>query len=86
MTQKNTPEFNFTKPAVHKIKVLGDLSEDWSDRLGGMQINVDRSQETGPVSVLIGQINDQSAISGVLNRLYESHLTIISVTMLKDES
>jgi hypothetical protein len=85
MNDKGTSKFSFKKPAIYKIKVLGDLSESWSERLGGMQINVERSQDKSPVSVLIGQINDQSALSGVLNTLYELHLTIMSVNVLKDE-
>lgn len=82
--EKTNPEFSFTKAAVYKIKVLGDLNVSWSERLGGLQISVERSEDKEPVSVLIGQMNDQSALSGVLNTLYENHLTIISVNMLKE--
>ena len=85
MTQKNEPEFRFQKPAMYKIKVQGELKENWSDRLLGMQINVERSQSKKPVSVLIGRINDQSALSGVLNALYEFNMTILSVHMLKNK-
>ena len=85
MTQKNEPEFRFQKPAMYKIKVHGELNENWSERLQGMQINVDRSQGKKPVSLLIGQIDDQSALSGVLNALYEFNMTILSVRMLKNK-
>lgn len=78
-------EFNFTKPAFYKIKVLGDLSEQWSNRLGGMQITVDRSKNHDPVSVLVGRINDQAALAGVLNSLYGLHMSILSVSIMKDE-
>lgn len=78
-------EFNFTKPAFYKIKVLGDLSEQLSNRLGGMQINVDRSKNHNPVSVLLGRVNDQAALSGVLNTLYGLHVSILSVSIMKDE-
>ena len=83
MTQKNEAEFRFQKPAMYKIKVLGALKENWSERLLGMQISVERSQGKTPVSVLIGRISDQSALSGVLNALYEFNMTILSVKMLK---
>jgi hypothetical protein len=78
------PEFSFKKSAVYKIKVLGDLSESYSGRLGGMQITIDRNVAKEPVSILIGQINDQAALSGILNTLYELHLSIMSVNILKD--
>ena len=76
-------QFNFKKPAIYKIKVQGDLNENWTGRLGGLQINIERSQGKESVYTLIGQISDQSALSGVLNTLYELHLTIISVNILK---
>ena len=84
-TNHKKPAFSFTKPAVYKVRVQGDLKDHWSDRLGGMQINVDRSDNQHPISVLIGQINDQSALSGILNKLYDLHLPILSVNILKDE-
>ena len=85
MTQKIESEFIFQKPAMYKIKVQGELKENWSERLLGMQITIERSQNNIPVSVLIGQINDQTALSGVLNALYDYNMTIISVQMLKSK-
>lgn len=90
MSKKNTSKFSFIKPAVYKIKVQGDLHQGWSERLGGLQIKSEESEDKESedkeiVSVLIGQINDQAALSGVLNTLYENHMTIISVNMLKQK-
>lgn len=86
MTKNTSSKFSFVKPAVYKIKVQGDLNTSWIERLGGLQINVEKSGDKEPVSVLIGQINDQAALSGVLNTLYENHLMIISVNILKDSN
>ena len=86
MINRSASGFSFKEPAIYKIKVQGALNESWSERLGGMQITVERPIDDVPISVLVGRINDQSALSGVLNALYESHLTIISVNMLKDEN
>ena len=83
MKTKNEYEFSFIKPAIYKIEVYGHLNKNWSDKLGGMQINETLSKEDSIVSQLVGQINDQSALSGILNMLYESHLTILSVNLLK---
>jgi hypothetical protein len=81
---KAISEFKFRKPAVYKIIVQGELDGSWSERLGGLQINVDRSKDKKPITVLIGQINDQSALSGVLTALYDYHFPIISVNLLND--
>ncbi|MCK5469226.1 MAG: hypothetical protein KAI99_11970 [Cyclobacteriaceae bacterium] len=86
MTTENTiPEFSFRKPTVYKIIVQGVMDGSWSERLGGLQINVERVKGKNPVTVLTGQMKDQAALSGVLNTLYDFQHTIISVSMLKDE-
>ena len=39
----------------------------------------------GPVSTLVGSVPDQAALSGVLETLYNMHLTLLSVEMLEGE-
>ena len=73
----------YNDPAVYEIKVQGDLMANWSDRLGGLQILVERPEGATPVSILIGQLQDQAALSGVLRSLYELHLPLISVKLLE---
>ena len=84
MTQQAEPEFSFQKPAVYKIKVQGEVKKSRTEKLHGLQINIERSPSRSPVSVLVGQINDQSALSGVMHTLYEMHMTVISVHMLSE--
>ena len=86
MSNKNKSKFSFIKPAVYKIKVQGDVNVSWSERLAGLQIIKEESENNKPISVLIGQINDQAALSGILNALYENHLSIISVNLLEDRN
>ena len=53
-----------------------------SDLLGGMTISPD-TVEVGPlVTTLEGELRDQAALAGVLNTLYELHLTVLSVKRL----
>ena len=49
-----------------------------------MQIRVIHNPESKPVSVLVGNIQDQSALSGILNSLYDLHLTVLTVKVLKE--
>ncbi len=70
------------KPHTYRIQVQGELDERWSDRLGGMTITVDRSDEQKSVTTLAGPLRDQAALSGVLNALYELHLPVLSVERL----
>jgi len=48
----------------------------------GLQLSVEKGEGQKYVSTLIGKIDDQAALSGILNMLYDMHITVISVQML----
>lgn len=73
-------EIDFKKKAIYKIVVKGSINKELSNILG-MQIYKDRINKTE--SSIVGVISDQAALSGILNTLYEKHLTVISVNMLE---
>ena len=78
--------YAFDRPGNYRIRVLGFLDESWSDRLGGLRITAcSLKDQEGPVTELVGQVRDQAALAGVLNSLYELHLTLLSVEYLNDE-
>lgn len=68
--------------AIYRICVGGDLDAGWSDRLKGM--NITRAAGGKDVTVLVGRLPDQAALSEVLNTLYELHLPVISVDCLEN--
>ena len=75
----------FSEPATYQIKVQGEVRSEWADRLKGMQIIQDSDQETSStISVLTGRISDQSALTGILNTLYEMHKVVLSVKLLEE--
>ena len=76
--------FPFDRPANYRICVLGSLDERWSERLGGLRITTSSLKDQGSITALVGQIRDQAELSGVLNTLYEMHLTLLSVEILED--
>ena len=75
-------KIEFSQPAVYEIYVLGKLEISWSERLASMQISVDRDIENNTVYVLIGKIKDQAELNGILNTLYDLHLTLLSIKTL----
>jgi hypothetical protein len=48
-----------------------------------MRITTEKLKDHGPSTALVGQLRDQAELSGVLNNLYELHLTLLSVVMLQ---
>jgi hypothetical protein len=72
---------NFKKPTIYKIVVQGTIDTNSWDYFSGLQISVNKNKST---TSLIGMISDQSALSGILSKLYDMHMTVISVNMLSE--
>ena len=69
------------RPATYAIWVQGAISAEWADRLGGLQIRQVRAGAQ-PMTELVGDVVDQTALAGVLSTLYELGLPIVSVDRL----
>lgn len=66
-----------------EIKIKGTLKQDWSDWLEGLVVSNQANGET----VLNGQISDQSALLGLLNRIHGLNLQLLSFSQAdKSES
>jgi hypothetical protein len=61
-------------PARYEIRVESILNERWSDWFDGLQIEI-----SGDATVLSGTLPDQSALHGILDRVRDLGLTVISV-------
>ena len=72
-------------PATYRIEVVGDLDKSWSDRLGGMIIKTRQRADQSTVTTLTGRMIDQAELAGVLNSLYELHLPILKVKVVRTE-
>ncbi len=72
-------KYFFDRPGHYRIRVQGLLDESWSERLGGLQITKISQKDKAPVTELVGQMRDQAELAGVLNSLYELHLSLLSV-------
>lgn len=59
-----------------EIKVKGYLDQQWSDWFAGLKLAYPAENET----LLSGMIPDQAALYGLLERIRDLNLTLISVT------
>jgi len=64
----------FEQSAAYKIRVKGILDSTWSDWFDGFTI----TQQNGE-SILKGQVTDQAALHGILAKINDLGLTIITV-------
>jgi len=74
----------FDSPATYQISVQGRIDPNWLARAAGMTICPAREDAAPPVTTLEGELSDQAALAGVLNTLYELHLTVLSVKRMDD--
>ncbi len=78
--KKGCRTYEFDRPGNYRIRVLGFLDESFSERLGGLRIRhcTPKNREKA-VTELVGLVRDQAELAGLLNNLYELHLTLRSV-------
>ena len=79
---QNECELKVDKPATYRIRVVGHIDENWSTRLGGLQITSVDSEGKRAITVLSGSTIDQAALFGVLKTLYDMRLPLLSVECL----
>lgn len=72
---KRQPPTNVTQPPIYQIKVKGQLDRGWADWFENLTIKVDGNGDT----VLIGPVVDQAALYGLLKKVRDAGMTLISV-------
>ena len=70
---------NMSSAEVYQIKVRGRLDARWSDSFGGMAIACQVGRDGLPTTTLTGAVVDQAALRGILCKLWDLNLTILSV-------
>ena len=65
-------------PFVYEIRVEGHLSDHWSTWFDGLTIQIEPNGDTK----LIGLLSDQAALYGVLAKIPNLNLVLISVVRL----
>jgi hypothetical protein len=76
----NSRTLKMNTSAIYQIKVQGSLKSSWSDSLSGM--NITSFEQDEGVTTLVGKLQDQAALTGVLQALYESHFPILLVQLI----
>ena len=67
---------------VYRITIKGHLDSEWSDWFNGLTITKEDNGET----ILSGPIVDQTALHGILMRIRDLGLPLLSLTCIKPES
>lgn len=75
-------KYEFSSPGYYRIELIGELRDNWSERIGAMKVLPPSALENKVVTVLQGRVSDQAELSGILNTLHELHLPLLSIQFL----
>ena len=78
MTQRREPGADPIGSTVYQIRLRGQLGPLWSDWFEGLAITWDDNGET----LLTGSVADQSALYGLLRRIRDLGVTLVSINQL----
>ena len=79
MSNKSDPETDANQPIVYQIRMKGHLGHQWIDWFGGLTITLEDDGET----LLTGPVVDQAALHGLLKKVRDLGMPLISVMRLK---
>ena len=80
--QRDFEKIEFGGSADYRIVVNGCLTPGNIDDLQAMGVSITFRKSEPVLTQLNGTLADQTALSGLLNLLYEKHLTIVTVDLL----
>ena len=64
-----------SQPTVYQIRVKGHLGSQWADWFGGLTVTLEDSGET----LLTGPVADQAALHGLLRKVRDLGMPLVSV-------
>ena len=67
------------QPLVYQIRIQGHLGRQWTDWFGGLTITLEDNGET----LLTGPVVDQAALHGVLRKVRDVGIQLLSVIRVK---
>jgi hypothetical protein len=68
------------QPMVYQIRVKGHLDPQWTDWFGGLAVAVEDSD-----TILTGPIVDQAALYGLLKKVRDLGMPLVSVNCVEPE-
>jgi hypothetical protein len=71
----------YDQPAKYQIRILGALDQSWSEWFDGFTIS-----QQGGETLLAGIVIDQAALHGILAKINDLGLSILSVERFEPEN
>ena len=65
-----------SEATTYQIRIKGHLGPEWSDWFGGLDISLDHNGDT----LLTGQVVDQAALYGLIRKVRDLGMPLVSVS------
>ena len=75
--------YSGTWPIYYDIHIQERLDAKWADWFNGMSIAFERMDDGPPITTLTGAVTDQAELRGMLSKIWDLNLTLISVIRLE---
>ena len=78
MANQRTPQADPVPPMIYQIRLKGHLGRQWTDWFDGLTITLEDNGDT----LLTGPLADQAALHGLLKKVRDLGLTLLSVNQV----
>ncbi len=79
MSKKQNSETGSNQPLVYQIRLKGHLSSQWTAWFDGLTITLEEDGDT----LLTGPMVDQAALHGLLKRIRDLGMVLVSVNQVQ---
>lgn len=80
MTNEQKPKPDGDPPIIYQIRLKGHLSQQWMDWFDGLTITLEDGN-----TLLRGPVVDQSALHGILKKIRDLGMPLLSVNTVRSE-
>jgi hypothetical protein len=72
---------NINNEGIYQIKIIGNIDRYWSSGFHGLKVSTSDGDQ---FTTLTGRIKDQAKLRGILNKIWDLNLIVISLNRLEE--
>ena len=70
--------------SIYKIQLQGELDPEWKSWFTGLEFSRDSTGQPPSDTTLVARVSDQAALRGILCKLWDLNLTLISLQRIEE--
>jgi hypothetical protein len=86
MAQEANPPSSASESSPYEIQIQGQLDDRWAEWFNGIQMTIEHPNDRLPFTRLNCPAIDQAKLRGILNKIWDMNLNLISVRQVKEDA